>query len=86
MVRDDRARILLNCALPPLWHRFALFHELYHLIAHRRGESFWARTATPLSRFEYEAECFAWSAIWPDWTEATSGNPEEADGWGLNEG
>ena len=67
VVRGDRARLCINQALPPMWRRFALFHELYHLIAHPRSESFWGQTFTPLSRFEWEADTFAWGAILPEW-------------------
>ena len=64
-----RACIYINSRLPLLWQRFALFHELYHLLKHKMGESFWLRTATPMSSFEYQADLFAWAAIWPEWIE-----------------
>lgn len=66
IARGTRARIYINGDLPLLWKRFALFHEIYHLTQHRRGSAFWRQTATPLSSFEYQADCFAWAAIWPD--------------------
>ncbi|MCF7936932.1 MAG: ImmA/IrrE family metallo-endopeptidase [Synergistales bacterium] len=69
VARGERACIYVNSDLPPLWRRFTLFHELYHLLQHRRGESFWARTATPLSSFEHQADMFAWGAILPEWAE-----------------
>lgn len=67
VARGQRARIYLNRRLPALWKRFTLFHELYHLLHHKRGEAFWASTATPLSSFEFQADMFAWAAIRPDW-------------------
>lgn len=67
VARGQRARIYLNRELPALWKRFTLFHELYHLLHHKRGEAFWASTATPLSSFEFQADMFAWAAIRPDW-------------------
>lgn len=67
VARGQRARIYLNRQLPALWKRFTLFHELYHLLHHKRGEAFWAATATPLSSFEFQADMFAWAAIRPDW-------------------
>jgi Zn-dependent peptidase ImmA (M78 family) len=70
VARGDRARIYVNSLLPPFWQRFACFHELYHLLFHPRGESFWARTATPLSSFEYQADLFAWACMLPEWQEA----------------
>lgn len=70
VARGNRARIYVNSLLPPFWQRFACFHELYHLLAHRRGEAFWARTATPLSSFEYQADLFAWACLLPEWQES----------------
>jgi hypothetical protein len=67
VARGQRARIYLNRKLPALWKRFTLFHELYHLLHHKRGEAFWSSTATPLSSFEFQADMFAWAAIRPDW-------------------
>ncbi len=68
-MKGGRARLIINRTLPPFWRRFALFHELYHLLSHRRGEAFWARTATPLSSFEVQADLFAWAVIWPEYAE-----------------
>ena len=70
VARGDRARIYVNSLLPPFWQRFACYHELYHLLVHRRGEAFWARTATPLSSFEYQADLFAWACMLPEWQES----------------
>jgi len=69
VARGVRACIFINSQLPLLWQRFALFHELYHLLKHKKGETFWLRTATPMNSFEYQADLFAWAAIWPDWIE-----------------
>lgn len=69
VAKGSRAIIYLNSLLPLIWQRFALFHELYHLLKHRKGEAFWMRTATPLNSFEYQADLFAWAAIWPEWIE-----------------
>jgi hypothetical protein len=33
------------------------------------GENFWKHTYQPMSKFESEADLFAWAAIWPEWTE-----------------
>jgi Zn-dependent peptidase ImmA (M78 family) len=67
IARGGRVRLCVNGALPHIWRRFALFHELYHLIAHSEGEHFWAQTFNPISRFESEADLFAWAVIWPEW-------------------
>jgi Zn-dependent peptidase ImmA (M78 family) len=67
VARGNRARIYVNRHLPGLWKRFTIFHELYHLLHHKRGEAFWAATATPLSSFEFQADMFAWAAIRPEW-------------------
>ncbi len=71
VARGKRARIYVNRRLPPIWRRFSLFHELYHLLYHKRGESFWSGTATPMSSFEHQADMFAWAAIREDWAEGT---------------
>ncbi|MFA5473254.1 ImmA/IrrE family metallo-endopeptidase [Aminivibrio sp.] len=67
IVKGHRAGIFLNRRLPDQWKRFALFHELYHLLEHRKGESFWRRTATPLSSFEHQADLFAWAVALKEW-------------------
>lgn len=63
IARDGRARLCINSRLPDQWQRFAMFHELYHLIAHSEGEAFWSRTFQPMSRFESEADLFAWAVV-----------------------
>jgi Zn-dependent peptidase ImmA (M78 family) len=70
VARGNRVRLCVNNELPPIWRRFATFHELYHLIAHSKGEHFWSQTFQPISKFESEADLFAWAAIWPEWTES----------------
>ena len=72
--RGGRVRLCVNSELPDMWRRFATFHELYHLIAHSMGEQFWRHTYQPLSKFESEADLFAWAAIWPEWTEGVCGS------------
>lgn len=67
IARDERVRLCVNSRLPGIWQRFALFHEIYHLISHTEGEHFWRQTFHPLSRFESEADLFAWAVIWPEW-------------------
>ena len=69
VARGNRARIYVNCRLPFIWKRFAFFHELYHLLPHKTGESFWTATATPMTSFEHQADMFAWAAILNDWSE-----------------
>jgi Zn-dependent peptidase ImmA (M78 family) len=69
VARGDRARLCVNSRLPGIWQRFALFHELYHLIFHTEGENFWKHSLHPLSRFENDADIFAWAVIWPEWGE-----------------
>ena len=67
VVRGRRGLILVNNLLPPFWRRFALFHELYHLLEHNGGEEAWTRTATPMSSFEHQADLFAWGAMSREW-------------------
>ncbi|MCX7828049.1 MAG: ImmA/IrrE family metallo-endopeptidase [Thermanaerothrix sp.] len=67
--RTSRGAILINSSLPPFWRRFTLFHEVYHIIHHPKGQAFFDRTLQPLSRFEQEADHFAWAAVWPEWIE-----------------
>ena len=63
VAKGQRVRIIINLKLPPFWERFALFHELFHVLEHRRGEDFWNRTATPMTSFETQADLFAWAVI-----------------------
>ncbi len=72
VARGQRARIYVNGLLPELWRRFAVFHEIYHLTHHARGEDFWSHTATPMTSFEYQADLFAWAAIIDEWIEGAS--------------
>jgi len=71
VARGRRARIYINRQLPGIWRRFSMFHELYHLLHHTRGEAFWSGTATPMTSFEHQADMFAWAAICPEWTEGS---------------
>jgi Zn-dependent peptidase ImmA (M78 family) len=68
--RGNRVRLCVNSELSHIWRKFAMFHELYHLIAHSKGEHFWRQTYQPISKFESEADLFAWAAIWPEWSES----------------
>lgn len=69
IARNGRVRLCVNSSLPYVWQRFALFHELYHLISHPAGEAFWRNTFHPLSRFESEADMFAWAAVSQNFSE-----------------
>lgn len=69
VVRGERGRIYVNSALPLVWRRFALFHETYHLLNHRKGHRFWTHTFESMDCFENRADTFAWAALWPEWTE-----------------
>lgn len=69
IARGDRARLCVNSRLPDIWQKFALYHEIYHLVSHSEGEHFWRQTFQPISRFETEADLFAWAAVWPEWNE-----------------
>lgn len=69
IARDGRVRLCVNSRLPWLWKKFATFHELYHLLSHTEGEGFWRNTFQPLTKFESEADLFAWAAIWPEWQD-----------------
>jgi hypothetical protein len=61
-----RARLCVNCRLPGVWLRFAIFHEIYHLISHTEGEGFWKQTLQPMTKFENEADLFAWAVVGPE--------------------
>ena len=70
VVRGEHGRIYVNAALPPIWRRFAIFHELYHLLYNKKGARFWAaHTFQSMESFENRADTFAWAAIWPEWSE-----------------
>ncbi|MDO9508262.1 MAG: ImmA/IrrE family metallo-endopeptidase [Thermovirgaceae bacterium] len=72
IARGRRARIYVNRQLPRIWRRFSMFHELYHLLHHTRGEAFWSGTATPMTSFEHQADMFAWAAIHREWIEGSA--------------
>ncbi len=69
VVHGDRGRIFVNSLLPLVWRRFAIFHEVYHLLNHRKGARFWTHTCESMESFENRADSFAWAAIWPEWVE-----------------
>ena len=69
IVRGKRGRIYINSVLPLVWRRFALFHETYHLLNHRKGHRFWSHTFESMESFENRADTFAWAALWPEWSE-----------------
>ncbi|EEX47801.1 MULTISPECIES: ImmA/IrrE family metallo-endopeptidase [Jonquetella] len=65
-----RGRIYVNADLPYIWQQFAFYHELHHLLHDHKGCYFWSQTLVPLSRFETQADLFAWAAVLPLWEEA----------------
>lgn len=69
IVRGKRGRIYINSLLPLIWRRFAIFHETYHLLNHRKGHRFWTHTFESMEAFENRADTFAWAALWPEWSE-----------------
>ncbi|HAH68696.1 MAG TPA: ImmA/IrrE family metallo-endopeptidase [Synergistaceae bacterium] len=69
IVRGKRGRIYINASLPLIWRRFAIFHETYHLLNHRKGHRFWTHTFASMESFENRADTFAWAVIWPEWSE-----------------
>lgn len=70
VIRGERCRFIINWLLPLFWWRFALFHELHHLLYDTKGESFWRDNSfVSMSSFEKQADLFAWAAIWPDWED-----------------
>ena len=81
LVRGERGRIFINSLLPPLWRRFALFHELYHLLYHTKGARFWQRSFVSMESFENRADTFAWAAVWPEWEEGQYHDWTEAESW-----
>lgn len=58
-----RCRIYLNRDLSLFWQRFALFHEIHHLLNDSRGCYFWSSSNVPMSSFEYQADQFAWAVV-----------------------
>lgn len=69
LVRGERGRLFINSLLPLVWRRFAIFHEVYHLLNHRKGAKFWTNTFESMESFENRADLFAWAALWPEWSE-----------------
>lgn len=69
LVRGERGRVFINSMLPLVWRRFAIFHEIYHLLYHKRGAKFWTNTFESMESFENRADLFAWAALWPEWSE-----------------
>jgi Zn-dependent peptidase ImmA (M78 family) len=69
IVRGERGRICVNSLLPLLWRRFAIFHELYHLLNNTKGARFWSHTFVSMESIENRADTFAWAAIWPEWSD-----------------
>lgn len=69
LVRGERGRLFINSALSLFWRRFAIFHELYHLLNHTKGAKFWQNTFFSMEAFENQADTFAWAAVWPEWAE-----------------
>ena len=64
-----------------LWRRFALFHELYHLLYHTKGARFWQHSFVSMESFENRADTFAWAALWPEWEENQYHDWAEAEPW-----
>lgn len=81
LVRGERGRIFINSMLPLLWRRFALFHELYHLLYHTKGARFWQHSFVSMESFENRADTFAWAALWPEWEENQYHDWAEAEPW-----
>lgn len=69
LVRGERGRIFINSLLPLIWRRFAIFHELYHILHHTKGAKFWTHTFESMESFENRADLFAWAVLWPEWSE-----------------
>ncbi|MEG1641638.1 MAG: ImmA/IrrE family metallo-endopeptidase [Synergistaceae bacterium] len=69
LVRGERGRIFVNSQLSLFWRRFAIFHEVYHLLNHTKGASFWKHTFNSMESFENRADLFAWAAMWSEWKE-----------------
>ncbi len=81
LVRGERGRIFVNSALQPVWRRFAMFHELYHLLYHTKGARFWSRSFVSMESFENRADTFAWAALWPEWEESQYSDWTESEPW-----
>lgn len=81
LVRGERGRIFINSMLPLLWRRFALFHELYHLLYHTKGARFWSRSFVSMESFENRADTFAWAALWPEWEEGQYRDWDGEESW-----
>lgn len=58
-----RCRIHLNSRLPAFWQKFALYHEIHHLLHDSRGCYFWSQTLANMNGFEYQADQFAWAVL-----------------------
>jgi Zn-dependent peptidase ImmA (M78 family) len=69
IVRGQRGRVYINSSLSLFWRRFAIFHEVYHLLNNTKGVSFWKRTFVSMEGIEKAADNFAWAAVWPEWIE-----------------
>ena len=68
IVRGKRGRIYINASLPLIWRRFAIFHETYHLLNHRKGHRFWTHTFASMESFENRADTLHWAVLWPEWS------------------
>lgn len=62
-----RCRIHINSRLPRFWQRFALFHEIHHILHDSRGCYFWSQTLANMNGFEYQADQFAWAVLISEW-------------------
>lgn len=69
IVRRERGRIYVNSLLSLFWRRFAIFHEIYHLLNNTKGASFWKNTFVSMDGIEKCADTFAWAAVSPEWIE-----------------
>lgn len=58
------SRIFINLDLPHRWQRFALYHELHHLLYDSlKGVGIYEHTAENTRRFEVSADDFAWAVL-----------------------
>lgn len=69
IVHGEHGRVYINSMLSLIWRRFAAFHEIYHLLNHRKGAKFWTHTFESMESFENRADTFAWAALWPEWND-----------------